>query len=235
MSLGTRIRQARQLAGKTQRALADHFHIKGAAVAQWESGDTRPKTDRLAELARLLEVRIEWLISGAGEMRSGEAAPFTAPPIAPEIEVPGEAHTLPPMSRMPRDVPVMGTAVGGKLGDFHLNTETPIDHVRRPAGIAAARDVYALYVVSSSMIPRYEEGDLIYVHPHRPPTVGCYVVVQLRDQEHGEHEALIKRLARRSLSKLVLEQFNPPGTREIAMSKVEAIHRILTPNELFGV
>ena len=163
-----------------------------------------------------------------------DGGPFATSGLASDIESPPSPVRLPAVAHLPRDVRVLGTAAGGDDGAFELSG-TEIDYVRRPAGISAARDVYAVYVVNDSMSPRYEAGDLIYVHPGRPPRIGDYVVVQLRDGEHGARRALIKRLARRTARVLVLEQFNPSRTKEIPMSQVEAIHRILTPNELFGV
>ncbi len=163
-----------------------------------------------------------------------DEAPFAINGLASDVESPRSPAKLPTVAHLPRNVKVLGTAAGGNGGEFEL-TGTEIDFVRRPVGISAARDVYAVYVINDSMSPRYEAGDLIYVHPGRPPRVGDYVVIQLRDRGHGARRALIKRLARRTARLLVLEQFNPSRTKEIPMSQVEAIHRILTPNELFGV
>lgn len=151
-----------------------------------------------------------------------------------DVRAPAQPVSAPAIAQLPRNVRVLGTAAGGDDGSFELSGQE-IDFVRRPPGVAAARDVYAVYVVNDSMSPRFEAGDLVYVHPGRPPAVGDYVVVQLRESEHGAHRALIKRLVKRTAGILHLEQFNPPKRKEIPMRQVEAVHRILTPNDLFGV
>lgn len=62
-----RIAYARKAAGLTQDAVADHFGIRRASVAQWEVKRTRPSIERINELARLLDTTPEWLIDGIGE------------------------------------------------------------------------------------------------------------------------------------------------------------------------
>jgi len=136
---------------------------------------------------------------------------------------------------LPQDVEVHGTVAGAIAGAFQLDTGTVVDRVHRPPGLLGAAGLYALYVRGDSMAPKFEEGDLIYIHPHRPPAPGCYVVVQIQAGANLPIEAYIKRLARRTASKLILEQINPLATIEIPAKHVVAVHRILTINELFGV
>lgn len=164
----------------------------------------------------------------------GLAEDPAATPFEDDVRSPAYPIAIPAIAQLPRDVRVLGTAAGGEDGSFELSGQE-IDFVRRPPGIAAARDVYAVYVVNDSMSPRFEAGDLVYVHPGRPPAIGDYVVVQLRESEHGAHRALIKRLVKRTAGVLHLEQFNPAKRKEIPMRQVQAIHRILTPNDLFGI
>jgi phage repressor protein C with HTH and peptisase S24 domain len=76
MSLSARIAQARQHKGLSQQALADHIGVSRVAVTQWESAQTTPAAERLLELARLLDVRAEWLMTGRGAMDI-EAEPGT--------------------------------------------------------------------------------------------------------------------------------------------------------------
>jgi transcriptional regulator with XRE-family HTH domain len=77
MSLSSRIAQARQHKGLSQQALADQVGVSRVAVTQWESGQTSPAAKRLLELARLLDIRAEWLMTGRGAM---EAEPLPGTP-----------------------------------------------------------------------------------------------------------------------------------------------------------
>ena len=134
-----------------------------------------------------------------------------------------------------KDVPVYGTAAGAVEGAFQMNNDgSPIDTVRRPDSLIGAKNVYALYVQSDSMIPQYKPGDLIYVHPDRPALVGDSVVVLVRYADVEDIQVFLKCLVRRTDKKLVLEQHNPKGNIEIDMKYVQAIQRVMTTNELLG-
>lgn len=134
-----------------------------------------------------------------------------------------------------KDVPVFGTAAGAVEGAFQMNNDgSPIDTVRRPNSLVGAKNVYALYVQSDSMVPQYKPGDLIYVHPDRPAQIGDSVVVLVRYADVEDIQVFLKCLARRTARKLVLEQHNPKGTIEIETKYVQAIQRVMTTNELLG-
>ena len=69
---------------------------------------------------------------------------------------------------------------------------------------------YAVYVVGASMEPRYFAGELVMIHPGKPVTLGAFVLVQKRPKHDGDPPlAVIKRLVKRTASKVTLEQFNP--------------------------
>jgi phage repressor protein C with HTH and peptisase S24 domain len=82
------------------------------------------------------------------------------------------------------------------------------------------------------MEPRYRPGEMIYIHPGKPATIGCYVLVQLKPKNPGEpRPALIKRLVKNTGTTIGLEQFNPPETCDIALSDVVSMHRIVASGE----
>ncbi|WP_282608896.1 helix-turn-helix domain-containing protein [Pelagibius sp. Alg239-R121] len=153
--------------------------------------------------------------------RSGEAAPAS-------VAVPATANLL-------RDVEVRGVAVGGNESCFEFNGEV-VDRVRRPPGIAGASNVFAIYVVGQSMSPRFEEGEIVFVHPGRPATSGCDVIVELHGHDGDPGQCYIKRLVKKTPTRTVLQQFNP-ARDDIAFDNdnIRAMYRILTASELLGV
>ena len=198
-----------------------------------------PGAQRLNALAELLGVSSAWLIDGAErEAETAEEQERLA-----ERGLPFRPHEL------PRDIPVYGTALGHDLSradDGLVSVETTtfemgdvVDWFRRPPVLAGRRDVYGLYVVGSSMAPRFEPGDPVYVDPRRPPAIGDYVIVQLAKRYHevdGEIiTAMIKRLARRSASFIELEQFEPRGTFKVEIGEIASIHRVMTMGDLMAV
>jgi len=69
MSIGDRIRLAREAAAISKSELARRIGVHPSACIQWESVDgTHPKLEHLSEVAVVLDVRFEWLATGRGEM-----------------------------------------------------------------------------------------------------------------------------------------------------------------------
>lgn len=77
MSIGARIRAAREQIGLSQAQLARSLGITRSACSQWEASDgTAPKRERLEQIAQLLGVSYEWLATG----RSGPESAVGEPP-----------------------------------------------------------------------------------------------------------------------------------------------------------
>ncbi|MFZ2869636.1 S24 family peptidase [Zavarzinia sp.] len=152
----------------------------------------------------------------------------------PNIDMAARNH-LPPTQDMSKDIPVMGSVIGGVGGDFSMNGDI-VDRVRRPPALANASDAFAVFVTGDSMEPRYEAGDLVFLHPHRPVGPGDDVVVECFGDHDGEGgPCYLKRLVRRSADKVQLRQFNPPDDEiVIPYTRIRRIYRVLRPNELYG-
>lgn len=128
-------------------------------------------------------------------------------------------------------LPVLGLAECGPDGWALWNGEV-VDYVARPSNLAGVASAYAVFVVGSSMEPRYFPGELVHVHPGRPVTIGSFVLVQIRPKQDGEApRAVIKRLVRRSGNKIVLEQYNPKKSFELKDQDVVSIHRVVASGE----
>lgn len=63
--LSTRIINAREASGYTQAQLALRMGIKKNTLANWENSHTSPRSNKLLELAGVLNVPVLWLIAGA--------------------------------------------------------------------------------------------------------------------------------------------------------------------------
>ncbi len=137
---------------------------------------------------------------------------------------------LPPANSSDR-IKVMGVAEGGSDGRTVWNGEI-VDWVTRPPALSGAPSGYATYVIGTSMEPRYHPGEMVFVHPGKPVNIGAYVLVQLKPDAEGEPPlALIKRLAKRTATKIVLEQFNPPKQLDFPLRDIVSIHRIVGSGE----
>lgn len=61
---GNFVCQLREEKGLTQAEVAEHLGVTPAAVSKWENGESKPRTDKLFELAKLLGVSAEELMNG---------------------------------------------------------------------------------------------------------------------------------------------------------------------------
>lgn len=191
-----------------------------------EAAGTTPSTVRKLEVGEM-ELNTRWMTRIAAALGVAPADLLRESDSAPS-----------PFGRaFPADVPVRGTAAGSGLaeGAMLLDQQEPVAWVQRPPGIAMDREVYALHVKNSSMEPRYMERELIYVCPNRRPRPGDHVVLICRNHRAAAREAFVKRLVRENGEWIITAQYNPPAEIKFARAQIEAIHRVLTLNELFGI
>ena len=230
--------------GKTGQGLANSLGINKSRISEIIGGRRGVKADEIITISNYLEMserEVISLLSGQLPSLVGISEP-PSPGLLQDAQPRRYAGTfvpdpkdLPPPSTMPVDVPVYGSVVGGADGDFEMNGDV-IDRVRRPAGLTNARNAFALYVVGTSMQPRYDEGDLIFVHPGRPAVVGSDVVVELHAKdEFNRPKALLKRYRGKTPTLLLLEQLNPLAEIEIPLDEVKQVLRVLRTNELLGI
>lgn len=73
MELNARIYKARSDAKMTQEQLANAVGKTRGAVAQWESGEVRPRHSTLISIAKATNKPLAWLVSGAGDSEASEA------------------------------------------------------------------------------------------------------------------------------------------------------------------
>lgn len=222
LAVGTAIRTARKRRGLVQRNIAEPLNIDIAAVGMWEGGKNLPSMENLVKAAEVLRVDSSALAKGEliylDDDGLGDAEIVTGPA---------------PLPTGPMDVQLLGVAYGGDDGDFTFNGEVA-GYVRRPPGIAHLRNVFALNILSDSMIPRYDPGEMIYAGGTEP-VPGDHIVVELFGDEEGQAgKSYIKKLKRRTAKEIIVEQYNPP--KEIAFDRysVKRLLRVIPLKELFG-
>ena len=182
--------------------------ISYQAIQQLEAGGG---TKHLVAIARALGVSAEWLQDGSGPAPSG--------------------RTLPSRAALAEKLKVLGMAECGADGWSLWNGDV-IDMVDRPAALAGVASAYAVYVVGASMEPRYFPGELVMIHPGKPVTPGAFVLVQKKPRHEGDPPlAVIKRLIKRTGSKVTLEQFNPHRNFDIRSEDIVSIHRVVGASE----
>lgn len=223
IKVGAAIRKARKQRGLVMRHIAEHNDTDVAAVGNWETGRNLPKTENLLKTAAFL--RVDPVALGKGEVVFLDDADNVA-----DAEIVTDPAPLP---TGPMDIKIFGAAVGGDDGDFTFNGETA-GYVQRPPGIKHLQNVFALHVLSDSMVPRYEPGDMIYCGG-RDAVPGDHVVIETLPEE-GERngKAFVKKLVKRTAGELVVEQYNPPKTLTFNRYAIKNIFRVIPLKELLG-
>jgi phage repressor protein C with HTH and peptisase S24 domain len=135
-------------------------------------------------------------------------------------------------SEGPQDLlSVLGMAEGGPDG-WNLWNGDVIETIRRPDNLVGVPGAYAVYVSGTSMEPRYHPGEKAHIHPGKPVLPGAYVLVQRKPIQEGEPPlAIIKRLVRRTASKVTLEQLNPKKQFDVPASDIVSIHKVVGSSE----
>lgn len=222
IKVGAAIRTARKQRGMVMRQIAERLNTKTAAVGNWEIGKNLPSTENLIKVAGLLRV-------DAAALGQGEVIYLGEEPVS-DAEFVSDSHEL---AKGPLDIEVRGVAVGGDDGDFTLNGEIA-GYVRRPPGISGLRKVFALHVLSDSMWPRYEQGELVYCGGREAIPGDDVVIEMFPENGEGVGHAYIKRLVRRSKSEIVCLQFNPSKEISFEPYAIKNIWRVIPLRELLG-
>ncbi|MGH7101872.1 MAG: LexA family transcriptional regulator [Acetobacteraceae bacterium] len=199
-------------------------------------------------LAAALTVRPEELFARIGSPISSSGQGDVAEPAKPQGPARGSflasplASLLGPVTEpardaaLTRDVPVYGTAEAGAEGAFHLNTGEPIDWARRPAGLAGMQGVFAIYVEGDSMVPWRQPGERVFVHERRPAAPGSHVIAEVWERETGHPpRAFLKRLLRRTATRVELEQYNPAKVITVEAARVGRLYRVIEWEEVQGL
>lgn len=175
MTLGQRLTRAREHAHIKQKDVAKHFGISSQAISQWEADRTRPDSQRLAKLARLFEIRLEWLLDESGPMvfeatRSGaEVRHTTRVPVIDRVQAGDWTEVEDPFA--------LGSA------DEFLQTD-----------LAVSSSTFALVIEGSSMEPDFQAGDKVIIDPMVSPRPGDFVVAK----RENDQEATFKKYRLRS-------------------------------------
>lgn len=209
-SIGERVRARRQALDKSQAWLAERAGTSQTTVDKIEHNLSR-RSKFLPAVYAALGLPLDELVIGVAPMNTEG--------------LDGEAHgpAMPVPVGVKKDLPVYSSAEGGPGGIIF--SPEPIDYVIRPDPLANVKAGYAMYAVGESMSPAFEQGDLLLINPHLPYRSGDDVLIYR--SEHGQNEAVVKRLRRATVEHWQLEQFNPPKNLSLPRGTWPVCHVIV--------
>lgn len=170
-----------------------------------------PNAAYLAKLADYLQVSEAWLW--------GKEDGPPPPPKPLEQDREPDVVDIRPAVEGPLDLPVYAAAQAGPDGEILYSTDR-IETRHRPEWLIGVEGAFAMYVVNDSMEPMMRQGDLLMIHPTRPPrSRDCVLVVMTDDGD--EYRALVKEYVKRSGDKVVLRQYNPEREIRLPSAKIK--------------
>ena len=144
----SRVKRLRELCGLTQLEVARKLDVSPAAVGAWENNRSRPRLDKLENLAELLGTTTYELLNG------------------------NEPMQVRPSSVL---VPLLGTTHMGEFADeddCDRMVEVPANVVEaHPGGFCVHAD-------GECMNNRYPSDSVLFVDPHMQPFDGCAVLAE---------------------------------------------------------
>lgn len=231
--------------------IARVMKIDSIKVSKVKSGVRQAKVDEIDALREYLQSDFTNRLGRAMRVVAASGDPTLAH-VLPDNALPATVPALAEIHAWERDIPILGTAQGAdvemctnghleKVEQTIVEQASVIGFAKRPPALAG-RKAYALYIVGTSMEPRYMAGELVFVDPSRPPQIGDHVVVQLAPEkidgdsadQHAVTSVLVKRLVKRTADVLRLEQYNPGIEFSVKRDQVAHLHRIIPWSEVVG-
>lgn len=211
-TIGNRISKARKLRDLTGLELGKLLGVKQSVISQWETGSrSRPRIDTLKRIAEALDISLDWLTTGDGEMeksyKNGGATCTAVQPATSHLRdlrsleaqnstKEGEQDALPgiPGAFEVRWIPTLGLVPGGPPFEPSV---VPLGMLPVPADVIKHPRAFALRVMGYSMTPIIDDGDIIACEPYEGERLapGAIVVamvqgestVKLYSARSGEH------------------------------------------------
>ena len=213
-----RLRELWQSAGFESLAeLARRAGIReGTAQKHVERGSIPAKAAvAYISAARSTGADVNWLLTGTGRPPTKVSAlPVHRIIDRKQVVMPQSpsAAVLQPLDALgnsaAQPVPVFETRpVAG--GQHFMYRDIPIGRIPRPAFHSPEADLFAIYLQSDDMEPRYERGDRLLINRSLPLVPGKDVILLSDKDEEGRQRAIIRRLVRIQADGYEVRRYNP--------------------------
>lgn len=174
--------------GYKQTSLANALGLARSTIAMWEAGRSEPTSDLVAKLAYLLDCSVGYLLGTEEEINAqrrleeihAQSIEYAEKKINALLDQPDLPANVRPISKLHHQrVPLIGSVAAGQPiydpEDAGIYVESPVD--------ADA----AITIRGDSMIPTYQDGDLVYVKARPDVPEGAVAVVFLDDEATLKH------------------------------------------------
>ena len=163
----------------------------------------------------------------------GQPLPIAAAPAlsmtgtALPVQRPGTPRGVSDVSRQAQlaDAPAAGTAALPVVPVYAFGDtqrDRPLDYVVRHPLQAGMAEAFAYYMPDDTLAPRYFTGEIIYVHPTRPPVAArdCIII-------HVDGTAKLARLMAQTAHKIRVQCFAPQKEKDIPRKNISALYSVV--------
>lgn len=164
------IRDRLNSSGRTQRELAKELGVDASQITRLLDGVRRLKADEIPIIRSFFE-------GGLGGPKAPEDAPGSIREARPERTT--TKRQWPRGAAPSGDIPVF-LLQPAEL--FYRETDRAAEYRPAPALLAKVADAFAMIIPDDRLEPRFEAGEVIYVHPNRAVIPGTFVVARYRDR-----------------------------------------------------
>ena len=205
--------------GLTQKGLAERMGLNPAAINRMLYGRRNIMAEEIPTIENYLGVRLE----------------LSAPEVSSNVEYRQDNHASASrrgFSDVPARVlegvspaqlvPVYGYVEGSMQKGLNLSDSNVVDWIARHPAQQGAVNAFAVYVLSNSMEPRYFQGELVYIHPGRPPEMNRDCIIEMKNGD-----AFLRRFLHQSEEKICVAQFNPLQEKEFSKQDIKAIYAVV--------
>lgn len=204
--------------GLTQRGLAEALGVNPSAVNRMIHGFRQIKVDEIPIIEHYLGQKYdvgrgEPLVVGPSDQayRSLQASPSAG----------GFAEQGGLESWSDNVVPVYHLSCEEK-GSLVMDKAKIVDWVARHPFQRGLERAFSLYMQGESMAPRYLPGELVYLHPGRPPEAGKDCLV-----EKNSGEIVVGRFVAQGKKTCQVSLLNPDEVVDIPLADLQAIYPVI--------
>ena len=200
--------------GLTQKGLAERMGINPAAVNRMLYGRRNIMAEEIPIIENYLGVRLSLSTSAVS----------TNTKYRQEQDAPSDTLAVPWLSSPENKgkVPVYGIAAGESRKELIFSADNIIDWVLRHPEQSGIGNAFAIYVSSNTMEPRYFQGELIYLHPGRPPEMNRDCIIEMKNGA-----VYVRHFMRWNKDKIRIAQFNPPEEKDILRDEIKAVYAVV--------
>lgn len=195
-TFGKRLKQARTEAGLTQKALALKAGIKQATVSELEN-DKYHGSAFAPQLAAALRVSALWLANEKGpkHIPGSHDAPITTQNLGQIVKsVHNNGNTITEkkptaygnverISMGHREIPVISYVQAGMMTEALDPFSLGEGFETITVDIPCSEHTFGLRIKGKSMLPRFEEDDVVIIDPMQQPIPGSFVVAKNTEEE----------------------------------------------------